>query len=361
MQLRRNVLIAVAIVLFIYFEIHSCSKDSVTAPQPPVSKAQSIICDANDVYFLNSRVGWVVGSYGTLIKTEDGGNTWKGQRIDDSRLTGVDFVDSYEGWAIGKDGAFYHTLDGGESWNQVVSQWLPSDEDFSKIVFMSDSIGFALGYKGVYRTMDRGSSWMNYWLPVVPYRGAWGMSFVDRNTGYLLGCRWLDSDSIIIYKTTDSAKNWAGVNGSRSSILRTIVTIHFVDENVGWAGGGVVMKTIDGGMHWTTQVDPASVRDFFFWNEQKGFAVGGQRILYTEDGGNNWVDVAPQDDRIVDLRSVYFIDENVGWITGHGKEEMIDGKTYKHSLVLKSSDGGQTWDLKDFLFDPSLVSSSESE
>ncbi len=351
MQLRRSILIAICIILFIYFEIHSCSKDEVVAPPPIEQEVSSIICDASDVFFINEKVGWVAGTFGTLMKTMDGGNTWVGVKIDDSRFSDVDFTAADRGWAVGKDGAFYKTNDGGESWERVISSGFPPDEDFSRVVFFNDTLGYVLGYKGVYRTADGGDSWVNNWLPVVPYRGAWGMSFVNGRVGFLLGSRWLDDDPVMIYKTLDGAKTWHPVEGSRTSILRTIGTIYFIDENTGWAGGGVIMKTEDGGMTWRTQLEPAVVREFYFVNCMYGFAVGGDKILKTTDGGSTWTDVTPDDDRIVDLRSVQFFDESSGWVTGRGKEERINGKTYKHSILLKTTDGGESWSIKDFVFD----------
>ena len=32
-----------------------------------------------DVYFINGSIGWVVGTFGTILKTGDGGTTWNPQ------------------------------------------------------------------------------------------------------------------------------------------------------------------------------------------------------------------------------------------------------------------------------------------
>ena len=350
MQLRRSILIALGIIFFIYFEVHSCSEDRVAEPEPEIPATGDMICEVSDVFFLNAQVGWMAGSYGTLIKTEDGGRSWTSVRVDDGRFSDITFTNDLNGWAVGKDGAFYRTTDGGENWERVISAGLPDNEDFSKVVFFGDSTGYALGYHGVYRSVDAGNNWQNNWLPVVPYRGAWGMSFVNKNVGFLLGSRWLDEDPVIIYKTTDGAKSWKQVEGSNASVLRTIVTIYFIDENIGWAGGGAIKKTTDGGNHWITQLEPATVRDFCFLDYQNGFAVGGSKILKTTDGGDTWIDITPDDDRLVDLRSVQFMDSMNGWVAGRGKEEYVKGVLLKHSLFLRTSDGGETWDIKDFIF-----------
>lgn len=350
MQLRRSILLAVCIILFIYFEIHSCSKDEVIGPGG-VTPVESVICDATDVYFRDADFGSVTGALGTCIVTTDGGETWKGSVVTERLLNDIQFIDDSRGWVVGKDGAMYRTSDAGATWLGVTSVGFPADEDFFRLYFVNESLGYVLGYHGVYRTENGGLDWKNNWLPIVPYRGAWDMSFIDENRGYLLGSRYTDPDPVIVYRTTDGAASWSPVEGSKASTLRTILTICFVDPSTGWAGGGAIMKTTDGAESWQTQVDPATVREFFFLSASYGFAVGGKSILRTKNGGEVWENVGPQDERISDLRGVYFIDESNGWVVGRGAEELIDGRYYRHSYILRTTDGGATWRVRDFLYD----------
>jgi photosystem II stability/assembly factor-like uncharacterized protein len=356
MQLRRSILLAICIILFVYFEIHSCSKDEIAAPKstPPV---ESIICGATGVYFQDSDFGCVVGALGTLIVTTDGGKTWKGAVIDAGNLNDLQFTGRSNGWVVGKDGAIYRTVDGGAEWTKIAASGFPVDEDFFKIAFFSENLGYVLGYGGVYKTENAGQDWVNNWLPVVPNRGAWGMSFVDDTTGYLLGSRYTDPDPPILYRTTNGGASWTGVAGSKASVLRTVLAICFVDGMTGWAGGGVIMKTTDGGETWTTQVPIATVREFYFLSAANGFAVGGKTILRTKDGGASWENVTPNDDRIKDLRSVYFLDASNGWVAGRGADEQTGGVYLKHSILLRTSDGGATWTIKDFAYDYTALQS----
>jgi|WetSurMetagenome_2_1015567.scaffolds.fasta_scaffold04748_6 photosystem II stability/assembly factor-like uncharacterized protein len=350
MQLRRSILLAICIILFVYFEIHSCSKDEIAAPKP-AAPVESIICGATDVYFQDSDFGCVAGALGTLIVTADGGKSWKGTVIDEGSLNDLQFTDRSNGWVVGKDGTVYRTVDGGGEWTKISASGLPVDEDFFKISFFGGDLGYLLGYGGVYRTDDGGGSWVNNWLPIVPYRGAWDMSFVDDRTGYLLGSRYTDPDPPILYRTTNGAASWTSVAGSKASVLRTVLAICFVDGMTGWAGGGVIMKTADGGESWTTQVPIATVREFYFLSKMYGFAAGGKTILRTKNGGETWENVTPNDDRIKDLRSVYFLDANNGWVAGRGADEQVGDSYLKHSILLRTSDGGATWTLRDFAYD----------
>src|SRR5262245_65195832 len=67
-----------------------------------------------NVYFRNPRMGWAVGSGGTVLKTLDGGGKWKKVSSGTTAmLTGVLFIDDKHGWLGGTNGALCHGADGG--------------------------------------------------------------------------------------------------------------------------------------------------------------------------------------------------------------------------------------------------------
>lgn len=360
MQLRRSVLIALMIILIIYFEIHSCSEDSATAPEP-VEEVPSILLNSNDCFFADEYYGWVVGQLGTMIMTCDGGESWIPVRVDDLDIRGVNFYDRQNGWIVGREGKLYSSSDGGVTWQRRLFEGYPLAEDFFMVEFVDEATGFILGYHGVFVTEDGGSGWENNWLPVVSSRGAWAMSIVDADTGFLLGSRWTEPDPEILYRSFDGGESWHSVVGTNASILRGIVTVEFVDGYTGWAGGASIMKTADGGSSWQVQKETATIREFCFLDGMNGYAVGKQSILKTEDGGGIWTEVAPEDESIVDLRSVHFIDADRGWVTGRGLEKTIGGRLYKHSVVLSTSDGGGSWRVKTFAYDITDLETSMGE
>ena len=361
MQLKKSVLFVLMIIIFIYLEIHSCTEDAPLAPQPEGSVADNLIYRAMDIYFMDRQTGWAIGYNGTIMKTTDGGETWVGMTVDSGDFRDVQFLDKDRGWLAGKDGAFYRTSSGGAIWDRVVSSGYPEDEDFSNVWFQGDTLGFIQGLLGVYRTEDGGEEWNNYWLPFVPYKGAWDMSFVNDREGYLLGTQWMEPDPVLLYLTTDGGLTWRGVFGARSSILTGVLTITFVGEGTGWAGGGVIMKTTDSGQTWETQLDPAVVREFFFLDEQCGFAIGGTSAVKTVDGGSSWIDISPDDERVRDLRAAYFFDENTGWVIGLGQEVTEGSSIFQNSVLLKTTDGGASWTLWEYSFDISQINSEITE
>ncbi len=75
------------------------------------------------VRFVDAMNGYAVGEFGTVMATNDGGDSWE-QRDpipNDFYPMGVDFLDVNTGWAGGLDGVIWQTTDGGESWTRQES------------------------------------------------------------------------------------------------------------------------------------------------------------------------------------------------------------------------------------------------
>ena len=60
---------------------------------------------------------WLVGNYGIIFHSSDGGKNWVSQDsgIKTLLVDGV-FIDNKTGWVIGIDGTIIHTTDGGNTW-----------------------------------------------------------------------------------------------------------------------------------------------------------------------------------------------------------------------------------------------------
>lgn len=109
--------------------------------------------------------------------------------------------------------------------------------------------------------------------------------------------------------------------------------LHFPDENDGYAVGGRVLKTTDGGNSWTPTKGalPQGIGGLycFFLNKSTGWVVTGNAIFYTIDGGEGW------------KRGTFMVKG-----TGLNRVQFSDAQTgYCNSLdgLYKSTDGGITW------------------
>ena len=79
-------------------------------------------------FFTNDKQGWIVGGLGTMLRTEDGGKTWIGMSEEQKTKTlpygngmpepldGVHFVSPKDGLAVGDLGVILRTTDGGRTW-----------------------------------------------------------------------------------------------------------------------------------------------------------------------------------------------------------------------------------------------------
>jgi photosystem II stability/assembly factor-like uncharacterized protein len=68
----------------------------------------------NDVSFVDTLHGWVVGDSGNILSTLNGGKTWTVQSSGTTdTLRGVFFVDSLTGWVVGDKGTILKTTNGG--------------------------------------------------------------------------------------------------------------------------------------------------------------------------------------------------------------------------------------------------------
>ncbi len=130
--------------------------------------------DANlfDVCFVDPRQGWAVGDRGTILHTQDGGETWSLQPSPVTcRLESVQFLDARQGWAAGGYTAAYthravgvllKTENGGQTWKQIERQFLPW---LTQVQFLDPQRGFLLGLPSsmfpgaAFQTRDGGQHW----------------------------------------------------------------------------------------------------------------------------------------------------------------------------------------------------------
>lgn len=114
-------------------------------------KNKGIIGDLfRDIHFPNSQVGYAIGFSGSIIKTTDAGENWKFIRNGDNLSTSnkpfqsVFFVDEKNGFIVGDKGLFWRTKNGGEDWEVI--------DDFPSVdlndIFIINNVGYIVGKDG---------------------------------------------------------------------------------------------------------------------------------------------------------------------------------------------------------------------
>jgi photosystem II stability/assembly factor-like uncharacterized protein len=143
-----------------------------------------------DVHFLSPERAWIVGEFGVILTTSDGGRTWSAQASGvETTLFGVDFADSQRGWAVGIESVMLHTTDGGATWQ---AQEFPEQRGFVLALYdvaVYDRYGWAIGDSGLLlRSTDGGQSWKRIDLPI-QLAASWlrGVSLTPGARGIIVG------------------------------------------------------------------------------------------------------------------------------------------------------------------------------
>lgn len=267
--------------------------------------------DLKSVQFINTQTGWAIGSYGNIIHTNDGGETWNFQNANIDHISDLYFIDNNFGWAIG-------------------------------MKFTGENVwGIAILKSYLLKTVDSGYNWIiqsgfDHEYSSGPY--PFSIYFINRDIGWIASSvQNSEKYNSLISKTSNGGETWV----VQDSIELSIHDIYFINDKIGWAVGGwssafdvCIKKTINGGDTWISQTGKVKgvLESVFFINESVGWTVGtGNTILKTTDGGDNWIYQSKPGS--AQHMTVCFSDSNNGYITGWDD-------------FLKTNDGGENW-IKD--------------
>jgi len=285
--------------------------------------------------FINGGVGFMLGQYGLLARTLDGGATWAqtgGGRGSEERLAAMRFGPGGLGLAAGTRDLVWRSADGGATWASVT---LPgsglgvyrSIEDFAFAGSAAVAVG---GFGRIYRSVDDGQSWSQ-----VHAGGAslqfFGVDFATASVGVAVG---FDSSGPqgVIHRTTDGGQTWSVVTLGAAA-PRELLTVRFVSASVGYAAGGTsLLRTGDGGQSWApvtvSSLQPgSSINQLALPSANTIVMASDDGIHRSADGGLTWARVASG--TAMRMTAVSFSDANNGVAAG--------------DRVLRSTDGGATW------------------
>jgi photosystem II stability/assembly factor-like uncharacterized protein len=121
-------------------------------PLPEGTEPQALTCD-------ESGTLWLVGGFGTIMSSGNGGGDWETSSLDDDiYLTTVQFVDSAHAYITGEFGTVLQTGDRGATWERV--QDLPDNFYPQAAQFTDRRTGWIVGLNGtVLHTGDGGQTW----------------------------------------------------------------------------------------------------------------------------------------------------------------------------------------------------------
>jgi photosystem II stability/assembly factor-like uncharacterized protein len=284
---------------------------------------------------------WVVGWDGVVLKSSDYGENWSYQLTNpDDMINSVYFLDENMGWGVGHDGLIIHTTNGGIDWERESGLW--TNEDLYDIQFLNENFGWISGIGVVLNTTNGGTNWES--ITSAPFSWCSSLYFLNKDSGWVVS-------SYSLFKTTnggvDWTEHWLGGMIAYNDIL-------FIDENTGWIAGsgfngssGYVSKTTDGGENWTELwiSNYLGLHSIEFSNNNIGWTVGcGGIILISTNNGDDWNEQSSRIEGINSITDIFFINENIGWITGgFYVEGELNNKSEGLPTILKSTNGGTDW------------------
>lgn len=293
----------------------------------------------HSVYFLNENKGWIVGSQGTFLSTDDNGNNWKQtRRFTEDRIRDVYFMDEQTGWILCERNIFnlgatspsylMKTTDGGATWEKV--ELGEGRERIMRMFFTKSGYGYAVGESGVFFTMqDDKKSWKK--TPIPSRYLLLDGNFPDDLHGAIVG-----GGRTILF-TEDAGLTWnkATVFGKSESKLNSIF---FVNPRVGWAVGasGKIYATSNAGKFWREQASNINkdLTDVFFTSASEGWAVGDEgAILNTRTAGNVWTPV--ESNARHKLEKVFFAGKK-GFAVGFGGTILVYDASQPPQSTIKS-------------------------
>jgi len=146
------------------------------------------------VSFIDPDHAWVVGEFGTILVSTDGGASWRPQQSPvETTLFSVSFADQQRGWAVGLESTLLATADGGITWRKTD---IETPKGFSLALYgveVRGNYGWAVGNSGLLlNSKDAGATWQLVNVPV-QLRGSWlrGISLLADGRGFVVGARGL--------------------------------------------------------------------------------------------------------------------------------------------------------------------------
>jgi photosystem II stability/assembly factor-like uncharacterized protein len=234
-----------------------------------------------------------------------------------ARLRGVSAVNEHIAWASGADSTVLRTTDGGATWKKIT---VTADKlDFRDIDAIDARTAYILSIGNgpasrIYKTIDAGATWTLQFKNEEPKAFFDAMSFWDATHGIVFG------DSIdgkfCIMTTENGGKTWVRVPANalppalenEGAFAASGTNIALFGEFHAWIGTGAgaksrVLATTDRGRTWRVTDTPlaagpsAGIFSIAFRDAMHGVVVGGDytkeneavdNLAVTSDGGFTW-------------------------------------------------------------------------
>lgn len=266
---------------------------------------------------VNEKIVWASGTEGTVVRTIDGGKTWKVMHMPEPELLDyrdIEAFDAYTAYVLsighGDSSRIYKTVDGGKTWNRqftnydkkaffdAIACW-----DKNNCIAMSDPVDnkFVL-----INTTDGGRNWKPMDSSKMPPAKDGEAAFAA--SGTCLITQGKNNAFIVtggsdarVFKSIDRGKSWSVYDTPmvRGTAGSGIFSIAMRDDKNGVIVGGNYEKdketsgtlafTTDGGMTWKAATGPNGYRSAVtYLNSVFVIAVGSSGSDRASGSGTDW-------------------------------------------------------------------------
>lgn len=295
-----------------------CSKDNESIQHTPTlnTPISNGIIKINDIYFINSNLGFLVG---TLYA---------------ERPIGLGQSSPYGPFTV-----VYKTINGGTSWQNTNTWDCGWSGNFGQsIIFTSVNNGLVLtNCTGItiWESTNQGASWSNKIGPG-PYNCIGPSSFnIDNNT--------------IIFGGIISRDGGQSFQSMPNLPTPSFISSFFFNDTtygVCVSTEGLIYKSNDIGNTWDTLFNNTnySFNNVYLTNNNIIFAAANGEIIRSTDGGLNWSIVYSNPNDLI--KEIEFVNNQIGFAVTTG----IDCNSYikdcpysRNGKILKTIDGGASW------------------
>jgi photosystem II stability/assembly factor-like uncharacterized protein len=303
--------------------------------EPKLSLKENLLC----AFISPTGTSYVGGDNGVVLKSIDYGETWSSISIPfEVPVTSIHFSGDSVGLAIlelYRDSYLFRTSNGGITWEMQLKGSI--NEYFHDLEFVNENTGFFITGDKILKTTDRGKNWTQSQSVGYGYE-FYDLDFITPMIGFYL-------KNSLLYKTIDGGATWTFISYITSVSILKDADLEFTSELVGYCGSnGRLFKTIDGGLTWKNAVNnnfDGYLPDtpFYFFDDQNGFFqnLGTRDFSKTNDGATTWTLVFGEPGNNYLQQS----DEINSFL--HVQSEKLLFSVDSDTLLWKSDNGGVFW------------------
>ncbi len=240
------------------------------------SKGEGDNCNLAPLFSLSvvdAKTAIAIGDRSTVARTDDGGKTWnvytmKPEGLDqmdlnsllafeDPVLYDIQFFDGDNGFVVGEFGKIFRTRDGGKTWVEKQASLVGKEyfdvldlPTFFDVEFLNREVGYVCGLEArIAMTTDGGETWAWRHHNVHEYTSPFYSSDILPN-----GSVWTVGAGGQVVIAPDGRNFKQGSLGTQ--VNNWIREVEFYDNDNGWVVGGFgfIMNTNDGGKTWFRRI-----------------------------------------------------------------------------------------------------------